>query len=165
MLAKHAYHVPTLSAYHQVVSTGTDAGIPAESVTKALAAHEMNLESFRKSLGAGVPIAAGTDAGTPHNPHGGLSLELELMVQAGATPQQAIRAATIDAASALELQDEIGQVGIGKLADLVLVEGDPLEDITCLARPVMVIKRGRVAFSRDAETPDSSSSHVRVGVS
>ena len=92
-------------------------------------------------------------------------MELELMVQAGATPQQAIRAATIDAASALELQDEIGQVGIGKLADLVLVEGDPLEDITCLARPVMVIKRGRVAFSRDAETPDSSSSHVRVGVS
>jgi imidazolonepropionase-like amidohydrolase len=164
MLEKGAFHVPTLSAYHQVVSRGMDGGVPAESIAKALSAHETNLESFRKSLAAGVPVVAGTDAGTPHNFHGEVAFELQLMVSAGATPQQALRTATVNAAAALDLSDKIGDVALGKWADLVLVDGDPLEDIAHLSRPVVVIKRGEIVFRRSSEVLETSSVPTAVGV-
>jgi imidazolonepropionase-like amidohydrolase len=152
MLEAGAYHVPTLSAYHHVVSEGIDAGISPDSVAKALGAHETNLESFAKSLRAGVPIAAGTDAGTPHNPHGDLAFELKLMVNGGASPLQALQAATTQAAAALDLSAELGTVEIGKRADLMLVEVNPLEDITALARPAAVVKDGMLAFAAESLT-------------
>jgi imidazolonepropionase-like amidohydrolase len=164
MLETGAYHVPTLSAYHQVVSRGIDGGVPPESVAKAVSAHETNLQSFRKSLAAGVPVVAGTDAGTPHNFHGELVLELQLMVSGGATPQQALRTATVNAASALDLADKAGEVAVGKWADLVLVDGDPLADIAHLERPVAVIKHGRVVARRSAEERDATGLPTPVGV-
>jgi imidazolonepropionase-like amidohydrolase len=163
MVERNVYHVPTLSAYHHVVSNGIEAGIPAESVSKAHAAHDTNLASFAASLAAGVAIVAGTDAGTPFNPHGGLAFELELMVRGGATPLEAIRAATVNAAAALELTHEIGYAGIGKAADLVLVEGDPLDDISRLGQPAMVIKSGRIALSLLSEASTVHGVGLRVG--
>jgi imidazolonepropionase-like amidohydrolase len=160
MLERGAYHVPTLSAYHRVVTEGIDAGIPADSVAKALGAHETNLESFAKSLSAGVPIAAGSDAGTPHNPHGDLALELKLMVSGGASPLQALQSATTQAAAALGLSAELGTVEIGKRADLVLVEGNPLEDITVLAHPAAVVKDGMLAFAAESLTQAPAAANV-----
>jgi imidazolonepropionase-like amidohydrolase len=164
MLEKGAFHVPTLSAYHQVVRNGTAGGVSAESVAKALSAHETNRESFTRSLAAGVPVAAGTDAGTPNNFHGELAFELQLMVEAGAAPIDAIRAATVNAAAALDLSDAVGDVEIGKTADLVLVDGDPSEDIASLAQPAVVIKQGRIAFERGAEVSTAAADSVGLGV-
>jgi imidazolonepropionase-like amidohydrolase len=111
-----------------------------------------------------VPIAAGTDAGTPHNPHGSLAFELELMVKAGATPLQAIRSATVQAAAALNLADEIGRVAPGCAADLVAVAGDPLKDIRRLARPALVIKDGITAFSIVSAAAAAKPVEIEAGV-
>ena len=95
----------------------------------------------------GVPIALGTDAGTAFNPHGGNARELELMVEAGMTAEQAIHAATGAGAEAVGLGGEVGTLEPGKLADLIVVRGNPADEISILARPSefeLVVKEGVV---------------------
>jgi len=89
----------------------------------------------------------GTDAGTPFNPHGRNGQELRRMVEFGLTPAQAIQAATSSASDLLGLNHEIGSVEPGKLADLLLVDGNPLENIGLLedtGRIEMVIQGGKI---------------------
>jgi imidazolonepropionase-like amidohydrolase len=96
-----------------------------------------------------VPIAAGSDAGTPLNRHGDYASELELMVKYGMSPLEAIRAATSVAAEALGLGAETGRIAPGLGADLLAVAGNPAERIGALADVRMVLARGRtvVPFS------------------
>src|SRR5207247_2036646 len=98
--------VATLLAPHAIVEGGLAAGIPEFAVKKSSALRERHLESFRLALRAGVAIAAGTDAGTPLNPHGTIVPELALMAAAGLEPLQAIRSATSVAARVLGLESE-----------------------------------------------------------
>jgi imidazolonepropionase-like amidohydrolase len=107
---------------------------------------------------SGVKIAAGTDAGTPFNPHGDLALELAKMVEFGLPPMLALVAATSNAARLLRLDSDIGSVEKGKVADLILVDGDPLRDIGVMRRPSFVMKSGRIVRQ---EAPDPAS--VEVG--
>jgi imidazolonepropionase-like amidohydrolase len=96
---------------------------------------------------AGVRIAMGTDAGTPFNPHGRNAQELRRMVEFGMTPMMAIEAATASAAALLGLEQEIGTIEAGKQADLILVNGDPLDDIALLEEPKnveYVIQGGKI---------------------
>ncbi|HEY6357661.1 MAG TPA: amidohydrolase family protein, partial [Vicinamibacterales bacterium] len=90
---------------------------------------------------AGVTIVAGSDTGLVGF---GLHRELEIYVEAGMTPLEAIRTATIVSARAMRLDDETGTVEIGKRADLILVDGDPLADIHALRRVREVVTNGRV---------------------
>jgi imidazolonepropionase-like amidohydrolase len=90
---------------------------------------------------AGVPIVAGSDTGLIGY---GLDRELELYVQAGMPPLAAIQTATLGAARAMKLDHESGSVEVGKRADLVLVEGDPLADISDLRRVVKVVRNGEL---------------------
>jgi imidazolonepropionase-like amidohydrolase len=140
--ARGATLVSTLSAYHQVVAHGRAGGIPAAAVDRAEAAIEANTRSFQAAVRAGVRVAVGTDAGTPFNPHGGIALELALIVEAGLTPAAALLAATRDAALALGREAEIGTVEPGKCADLVVVDGDPLTTIADVARVAAVVRGG-----------------------
>jgi len=94
---------------------------------------------------AGVRIVAGIDGGVPGHT---LYRELELYVKAGFTPMEAIRAATIVPAQTMNLQSEIGTVEPGKRADLILVDGNPIEDIGNIRRVSAVIARGRLYDSR-----------------
>ncbi len=107
--------VPTLIAPHAIVGGGTAAGIPEFAVRESLAVRQRHLESFQLALRHGVPIAAGTDAGTPLNPHGSIVPELELMVKAGMTPLETLRSATSVAARALGLTERIGALNDVKL--------------------------------------------------
>jgi imidazolonepropionase-like amidohydrolase len=91
--------------------------------------------------GAGVPLVLGTDAGVL--PHGENARELAALVEAGLTPLEALRAATVDAATLLGL-DEVGEIAPGKAGDFVVVEGNPLENIRALERPVLVVKGGKI---------------------
>ena len=100
------------------------------------------MESFQLALRSGVAIAAGSDAGTPLNPHGSLVPELVLVVKCGMTPLQAIRSATSVAAEALGLGSEIGRIAPGYTADLIAVAGDPAERVEALADVRMVVLRG-----------------------
>jgi len=94
-------------------------------------------------------VVAGTDAGGHGHPAN--AGELECLVKAGMTPMQSIQAATGWAAECCGREDELGTVQPGKLADLVVVDGDPLADISVLrdpARIALVVKDGRVAGRR-----------------
>jgi imidazolonepropionase-like amidohydrolase len=93
---------------------------------------------------AGVKIAFGTDAGGfdwKVNP----AKELSSMVKFGMTPSQALRAATVTAAELLGMQDSLGTIEAGKLADIVAVPGDPIADVTVMEKVDFVMKGGVVA--------------------
>lgn len=141
MRERGTYHVPTLSAIRGIVEHPDE--VPAYALEKATALVEISREAFRRSIRAGVPIACGTDAGTPFNPHGNTPHEIVRMVEWGLTPLRALRAATTDAAALLRLP-EIGRVGEGAAADLVLYDANPLEEIEAVLKPALVMKAGEV---------------------
>jgi imidazolonepropionase-like amidohydrolase len=102
----------------------------------------MALQSDAQTALGGVKIAFGTDAGLFE--HGDNAQEFALLVGAGLTPLEAIRAATTSAADHLGLSKEIGSLEPGKAADLVAVKGDPLSDVTELERVSFVMKGGTI---------------------
>jgi imidazolonepropionase-like amidohydrolase len=108
-----------------------------------------HVASLRRALAAGVKIAAGTDAGGHGHPAN--ALEIACLVRAGMTSLQALRAATGWAAECIGRERDLGTVEQGKLADLVVVAGDPLADVTILQDPErigLVIKGGEIAANR-----------------
>ncbi len=143
-LKNQAFLVPTLIAVDQIVNNGPARGIPEWVVRKAESEAGHHRESFALAVKSGLKVAAGTDAGTPFNPHGDLALELAKMVEFGLPPMLTLVAATSSAARLLRMDDQIGSIEKGKLADLILVPGDPLTDIEAMRRPALVMKSGRV---------------------
>jgi len=143
-LKNGSYMVPTLIAVDQIVNNGRQRGIPEWVVRKAEAESGHHRESFVLAVKSGMRIAAGTDAGTPFNPHGDLALELAKMVEFGLSPADAIVAATASAAKLLRIDNLVGTIEAGKQADLMLVRGDPTRDITVMQHPAFVMKAGTV---------------------
>jgi len=133
--------VPTLKAV-TLLANPPGPGIPAEIAEKARAARDHAGRSFRLAMEAGVPIAMGTDAATSFNHHGENADELALMVEGGMTPMQAITAATWTAARALGRDHELGSLQPGFLADLIIVRGDPVVDVSLLRQPPQAVFLG-----------------------
>ena len=148
MVTRGVYLVPTLVAPHWIVEKGVSAGIPVWAVDKAKASQEEHLKSFELAIRSGVRVAMGTDAGTPFNRHGQNALELELMVRSGLSTRQAIDSATVAAADLLGISDITGDLTQGKRADLVLVEGDPLQDIRLLQTNIVKVWKDGALFSQ-----------------
>jgi imidazolonepropionase-like amidohydrolase len=121
--------VPTLSALYHILTKGVAAGIPRFAVEKTLAVEPFHIESVQMAREAGIPIAMGTDAGTPFNTHGNNLGELERLVERGFTPIEALEAGTRIASEVLGLERQIGTIEVGKLADLVVVQGNPMDDV------------------------------------
>ena len=138
MMERDVPLIPTLSALFNIASKGIEAGIPAFAVEKTLKVKPFHLESIRMAREAGVRVAMGTDAGTPFNIHGENLGELKFLVDCGFSPMEAIEAGTRIAAQVLGLEKELGTVEEGKLADLILIEGNPLEDIEILAKRELI---------------------------
>ena len=141
MAERGTYWVPTASALHGIVENGIDAGIPADAVAKAEDAAERFEEAWEHALDADVPIAMGTDAGTPFNYFGDISAELSLMVEYGLSPPDALEAATVNAADLLGL-DDVGRVAEGHRADLVVLDADPNADAGAWRDPDAVFLGG-----------------------
>lgn len=141
MLDRGTWLVPTLVAPRGVIDAA-DAGasIPEASVAKAREVVDTHTASFAKAVAAGVKVAMGTDSGV--TPHGQNLRELGLMVEGGMSPMQAIVATTRSAAELMGLESELGTLEPGKRADLVLVDGDPLEVATLAARVTAVYQDG-----------------------
>lgn len=144
MKDRGVFMIPTLSAVFNIKKHGKEAGIPEYAVRKVEQIMEAHLESFRKAYKAGVKIALGTDAATPFNKHGENAQELELMVNAGMDPLDAIMAATKGGAELLSMSDLIGCVEPGKEADIIAVKGNPIEDISLLKNVKFVMKAGKI---------------------
>ncbi|MBH0199825.1 MAG: amidohydrolase family protein [Nitrospira sp.] len=139
------YMVPTLSALATTAACRRGCGIPDSALDKAKAMTKRHQASFRLAHRLGIPIAMGTDAGTPFNFHGDNAQELERMVALGMTPMEAIVTSTSAGARLLGMQDRIGTIARGKEADLVLFEGNVLTHIDWLRdkrRIVGVMKAG-----------------------
>jgi imidazolonepropionase-like amidohydrolase len=133
MLSTGAWLVPTLAINDWVVSRGVQGSVTAEGLAKAEAAMRTGQENIRKAWSAGVPIAMGTDTTGTICPFGEHARELELYVDAvGMTPAEALTTATRGAAEALGVADEQGTISVGKIADLVVVDGNPLGDVSLL---------------------------------
>src|SRR5437868_13877746 len=144
MAERGIFFVPTFAVYEYHRKSAL-----AHIRERAHHLQEHHSESLRRAFAAGVKIAAGTDAGGHGHPRN--AMEIECLVKAGLTPLQALRAATGWAAECLGLEHDIGTIEKGKLADLVVVAGDPLTDVAVLqdpARIALVLKDGEVVANR-----------------
>ena len=147
--------VPTLSVT-QRMKEHLDAdpeSLPAYVAAKLPLVYDTQRRNFKYALEHGVKIAMGTDAGALG--HGENGKELVYMVQAGMTPMQAVVASTKSAAELLGMRDSLGTVEAGKLADLILVDGDPLEDIAVVADParVKLVMKDGIVYKSPRQAP------------
>ncbi len=142
---------PTLSITTFLVEHGAEAGIAAESLQKTYDLRERSLEGHRAAHAAGVPIFMGTDSSAAYR-FGRHAGELRLMEERiGLSPMEAVVAATANAARALGVGDRLGTVAPGMVADLMVVAGNPLEDLAVLEDPGKVravIQAGEVMVDR-----------------
>ncbi|WP_289032052.1 amidohydrolase family protein [uncultured Paraglaciecola sp.] len=143
-MKKHGtYYVPTIMAGNWVAEKAKIEGFfPSLVRPKAAKIGPLIQNTFAKAHKAGVKIAFGTDSGV--SAHGDNGLEFQLMVEAGMKPIEAIRSATINTAELLQIENTLGTIEVGKLADLVAVKGDPLSDISLLQNVSFVMKNGEV---------------------
>ena len=143
MKQKGTYYVPTISAGRFVADQAKIEGYyPAVVVPKALAIGPQIQNTFAQAYKKGVKIAFGTDAGV--FPHGQNGKEFGYMVEAGMSPMEAIRSATIVAAQMLRADDELGSIEAGKKADIVAVNDNPLTNISTMENVIFVMKGGVV---------------------
>jgi imidazolonepropionase-like amidohydrolase len=144
LMRKHdVYYVPTILAGNFVAEKAKIDGYFPEIVRpKAAAIGPLIQQTFARAHENGVLIAFGTDSGV--SPHGDNAQEFALMVQAGMSEMDAILSATINAAKLLKIDKELGTITQGKLADLVAVKGNPLDDISLMEKIHFVMKDGTV---------------------
>lgn len=125
-----------------IMSEGAKNGVFAESLAKEKMIGRKQRETFKAAHAAGVKMLFGTDAGV--YPHGDNARQFVTMTEWGMTPVEAIRAATSDAAIALNRADDVGQLTPGHYGDIVAVAGDPTKDVRLLQHPVWVLKGGQI---------------------
>ena len=141
MKKRGTWYVPTISAGKFVSKKAEIDGYFPEVVRPKAAAIGVEIQkTFAKAYKSGVKIAFGTDAGV--GPHGTNAEEFVYMVEAGMTPMDAIKSATINAAQVLKQEKDLGSLSAGKFADLVAVKGNPLQDINLMKQIGFVMKEG-----------------------
>ncbi len=153
-IKREVIFVPTLSIARRIYDGGIEAGYPEYGVRKTKQVWDKMIVNIKKLHDAGAICAAATDfIGTPLTKMGTNALELELLVKyCGYTPLDAITSATMNGAKAAGLEQQTGTIEPGKQADLILIEGNPLDNISILQnaeRIKTVMKEGRVEVQRD----------------
>jgi imidazolonepropionase-like amidohydrolase len=142
MIENDVYYVPTITAGKEVSDKAKIKGYyPEIIVPKALEIGPKIQVTFGKAYKKGVKIAFGTDAGV--FPHGLNAKEFGYMVEVGMPEMKAIQSATVVNAEVLKI-DNIGEIAIGKFADIIAVDNDPTEDIKTLENVTFVMKNGVV---------------------
>jgi len=143
MKEKGTWWVPTNMAGEWVAKKSQEPGYFPEIVRpKAAEIGPLMRNTFARAYKAGVKIAFGTDTGV--SPHGENAHEFELMVEGGMPPLEAILTATRNAAQLLKIDDRLGTLEVGKIADVIAVEGNPLDEISAMKQVVFVMKDGEI---------------------
>lgn len=142
MKARGTYLVPTVYVGKSIEIHGAEWNLPEKVMNKARMINAAKRELLSKAIRAGVRIAYGTDVGV--FAHGKNAKDFALLVDAGMTPMQAIKSATVEASKLLGWEMKIGSIEQGKLADIVAIQGNPLENISLLEHIGFVMKDGKV---------------------
>ena len=148
MKARGTYYIPTLMALEGGKEILAKGGYPPPVAQKMTAAIESIGQVVRKAIAKGVKIGMGTDAAV--YPHGRNTEEFHLLTGMGMTPLQALRAATSVDADLLGMQSRIGTLDVGKIADIVAIPGDPIQNIRQTEKVFFVMKEG-VIYRNDLE--------------
>ncbi|MDP2858746.1 MAG: amidohydrolase family protein [Bacillota bacterium] len=154
MLERGTYLVPTLAPHTYIWGNPEIRRIPQVFLEKAALIREPNFQGARRAIERGVKIAAGTDSGIPFMTHGRVVSEVETLAYLGMKPLEAIRTATRYASELLQVDDRVGTLEAGKVADVIAVHGNPLDRLEHLRNPVLVIHDGRVVgVHRSVDAP------------
>jgi len=147
MVKRGTFYVPTIDHNRYYVEHADEYGYGSEVINNLNAFIERNLETARKAYKAGVHFAMGSDA--LFTMFGENTRELGWFIKAGMTPQEALHAATINGATLLGMENELGKIAPGYYADIVAVEGNPLKDIKVVIDQVKwVMKAGQVVVDK-----------------
>ena len=159
MAKQGTWYVPTIMVTHPGGREYFERiGSPPWYLERRESVGKQHWQTLRTAIQEGVKIALGTDQ-MPYEPNDGTTStvrEAEAYVEAGMTPLQALRAATIAPATMLNAQDKIGSVEVGKYADILAVTADPLKNISALRNIVMIMKGGTVYRNDLAKAPERS---------
>ena len=148
MIKNGTWLVPTITAGKAVADSARIKGYyPAIVVPKALEIGPKIQSTFAKAYKRGVKIAFGTDAGV--FPHGLNALEFIYMTEAGMPPMEAIQCATIRAATMIRMEKDLGSLEAGKIADIIAVDDNPIEDIKTMMKVKFVMKDGAIYKQED----------------
>ena len=155
MRERNTVLVPTLAYFHRIATLGDGLGSPAYAVRKAKEVVEAHMKSFALAMRMGITIGMGTDfEGSALFPHGENGAEFDLMVDGGMAERDVIVAATATNAAILGIEQKVGTIETGKLADLIAVPGNPLKQISALRQVEFVMQEGRVARCRIEGVPE-----------
>jgi len=147
-----SFYVPTLYAYLGLATKGKEAGYADWAVEKCKRILDIHKETFQKAYKMRINIATGTDLGSEKGSYYGklgesLITEIELMVKYGMSPMDAIKAATRTSARNLGIEESVGTLEKGKLADLVIIDGNPLDNVSNLRHVWRVMKEGQIIYA------------------
>jgi imidazolonepropionase-like amidohydrolase len=156
-MARHAVTlIPTFTAAAGVARAAQEGRLTPAVARMAVSLERTHDQAFRAAVAAGVRVALGTDTGVPGTAFGQNAGELALLVSHGLTPEQALLAATRDAAAVLGRGGELGALVEGALADCLLLDGDPLQSAGALTQPDrvhLVLQGGKVVADRRPDRP------------
>jgi imidazolonepropionase-like amidohydrolase len=142
MAERNVYYDPTLDVYARIVERGEEMKAAPYTIAKARDAKDAHRRSFKLAMQAGVKIVTGSDSGGIMWPVADVAAEAKRMVDLGMSAPKALLAATRTSAECLGQLDSFGTLEAGRWADMLVVEGDPVSDVTALSRVVAVYKGG-----------------------
>jgi imidazolonepropionase-like amidohydrolase len=148
MLKRNVALCPTISVYPRIINRGPAGGEAPFVMEKSVPLLAPHFESLRKAVAAGVRIVFGTDATTLYNPVGDFADEVDLMVKAGMTPVEVIHSATGTASEICGVSSIVGTLAAGKLADVLVVEGNATKNIAALSASKLVFKDGALVYRK-----------------
>ena len=149
MKEQNTFLVPTLCAPQCIIDKSVENGVAKYAVDKTLKVKDAHVESVKKAYEKGIPIALGTDAGAPFNYHSNTAYEMELLARLDISNMDILKMPTINSARCVGVEKDYGSIEVGKQADLVCLNENPLENISNVRKINRVIRSGKIVVDNN----------------